>query len=91
MSEARIVRIRPISWKVSVQGKEEAEYVRGVLSGARIDSTECEQEPDLTEPRVFSFVASTRVESPLTSQELRAILESDQQIQLAFEGTRDEL
>ena len=90
MPEARIVRIRPISWKVSVQGKEEAEYVRGVLSGSRIGSTECEQEPDLTDPSVYSFVASTRLESPLTSQELRAILENDRQIQLAFEGTQDE-
>ena len=87
MPEARIVRIRPISWKVSVQGKEEAEYVRGVLSGARIDTTECEQELDLKDPRVFSFVASARVESPLTSQELQAILENDQQIEVAFDAT----
>jgi hypothetical protein len=87
MPEAKVVRIRPISWKVSVQGKEEAEYVRGVLSGARIDTSECEPARDLTEPRVFSFVASAQMESPLTSQELQAILENDRQIEVAFDAT----
>jgi hypothetical protein len=87
MPETTIVRIRPVSWKISVQGKEEAEYVRGVLSGAHIETTECEQDLDLTDPRVFSFVASTQVDSPLTAQELQAILENDRQIAVAFDVT----
>lgn len=87
MREAKIVRIRPMSWKVSVQGREQAEYVREVLSGASIDSTNCEQEPDLADPRVYSFTASTRVESPLTSQELQAILNQDERIEVVFDDT----
>ena len=85
MHKSTVCRIRPVSWKICVQGKEEAEYVRGVLSGARIDSSECEEEHDLTDPLVYSFVASPKGESPLTSVELQAILESDERIELTFD------
>jgi len=87
MKQVTVSRIRPISWKVCVKGKEEAEYVRGVLSGQRIESTECRQEPDLGETPIYSFVASATVESTLTSAELQAILENDDRIEVSFDAT----
>jgi hypothetical protein len=75
-----------MSWKVFVQGREQAEYVRKVLEAMNLASSECVLEPSLSEPPVFSFVVSPAVESPLTAAELQSILEEDQQIKVAFDA-----
>src|SRR5262245_20889468 len=84
MNKAIVNRIRPMSWKVCVQGKEEAEYVRSLLAATELDCSECDQEVDLVEPPVYSFIASPKIVSPLTSVELRLILNGDERIEIAF-------
>lgn len=86
MDKATVNRIRPMSWKIFVQGKEEAEYVRSVLGAVKLKSTECEQERDLADPPVYSFIVSPEVETPLTSAELQSILEGDERIDLTFDA-----
>ena len=88
VNKAIISRIRPISWKICIQGKEEAEYVRGRLAAVKLDTTECERERDLADPPVYSFVASYRHESPLTSSELQSILVDDDRIEVAFDAMK---
>ncbi len=83
---AVVNRIRPMSWKVFVQGREQAEYVRKVLEAMNLASSECAMEPSLSEPAVFSFVVSPSVESPLTAAELQSILEEDPQVKVAFDA-----
>ncbi len=87
MDKATVNRIRPMSWKIFVQGKEEAEYVRNVLETVKLSSTECEQEPDLADPPVYSFIVSPEVPTTLTSAELQSILEGDERIDLTFNTT----
>jgi hypothetical protein len=87
MSNVTICRIRPMSWKICVQGEGEAEYVRGVLTGAKLESTECRVEMDLAEPPVYSFVAYSKEELTITAAELESILGSDERIQLNFDST----
>jgi hypothetical protein len=86
MQKAIVNRIRPASWKVCVQGKEEAEHVRGVLAAIKLESTECKQERDLTDPPVYSFVVSSQVDAPLTSAELQSFLEADEQTEVTFDA-----
>lgn len=87
MDKATVNRIRPMSWKIFVQGNEEAEYVRSVLAAMKLRSTECTQEPDLADPPVYSFIVSPEVQAPLTSAELQSILEEDDRIELTFDST----
>lgn len=75
-----------MSWKVFVQGREQAEYVRKVLEAMNLASSECAMEPSLSEPAVFSFIVSPSVESPLTAAELQSILEEDPQVKVAFDA-----
>ena len=86
MDNAIVSRIRPISWKICVQGREEAEYVRVRLAAVKMNTTELERDRDLADPPVYSFVASYRHDSPLTSAELQSILEDDDGIDLAFDA-----
>ena len=88
MDKAIVNRIRPVSWKICIQGKEEAEYVRGRLAAVKLDTTECERDRDLVDPPVYSFVASYRHESPLTSAELQSILVDDDRIEVTFDATK---
>ena len=68
MDNAIVSRIRPISWKICVQGREEAEYVRVRLAAVKMTTTELERDRDLADPPVYSFVASYRHDSPLISE-----------------------
>jgi len=83
--KAIVCRIRPVSWKVFVQGKAAVEYVRGFLSGMRIDCSEPVQEPELHDPPIFSIVAALNPETPLTAHELEALLAGDEGIGVAFD------
>ena len=84
MKTARVSKIRPVSWKIFVQGEAEAEYVRGLLFESRIHSTMPEREPGLSEPAVWSFIATAAGDSPLTTEEIEAVLTADEKIELAF-------
>lgn len=64
---ARVCRIRPMSWKVFVQGKSGVEYVRGFLSRKRLECSKPVQEPELHDPPIFSIVATLHPETPLRS------------------------
>lgn len=88
MDKAIVNRIRPVSWKICIQGKEQAEYVRARLAAVKLDTTECERDRDLVDPPVYSFVVSYRNESPLTSAELQSILVDDDRIEVTFDATK---
>jgi hypothetical protein len=85
MDNAKIVKIRPISWRVVVQGKDEAQYVRNVLATAKIQTTQCEKEPSLLEPALYAFVATPAAETPITAVELESLLDKDERIAIDFE------
>lgn len=87
MSKINIPRIRPASWRVYVQGEQDAEYVSRVLAEAGIDTTGPEQEPGLTDPPLYAIVATAKAETPLTEEELVAILERDDKLELTFESS----
>ena len=84
MSNIAVPKIRPASWKVYVQGEQEARYVARVLGEAGIDTTEPEEEPGLTEPPLYAIVAAPKAGAPLTEEELVAILERDGKLELMF-------
>lgn len=86
MSTINIAKIRPASWKVYVQGNEEARYVSRFLSQSGLTTGEPEPTPGLTEPPLFAIVASPAGETPLTEEELVAILEKDEKLDLKFEA-----
>ena len=87
MSKVAIPKIRPVSWRVYVQGGEEARYVSRVLAEAGIDTTEPEQEPGLTHPPLYAIVATPKAEVPLTEEELVTILQQDNKLELMFESS----
>ena len=83
--EVTVCRIRPVSWKISVQGEEDAEYVRQILQAMGDGCSPSCPEPDLLEPPVFSFVMTSKGKTPLTAQELQALFEHDEHIEMAWE------
>ncbi len=85
MKNARIIRIRPVSWKISVEGQENTAHVRQLLEQMNIQTSEPQSEPTLTDIPVEAFVAQPAANSPLTQEELEAILERDPRIELKFE------
>ena len=85
MNRVRVSKIRPVSWRISVQGKEGTQYVRDLLSKINLHTSEPTAEPGLTEPPVYSFVASSSEDTPLTPEELEAILDRDALVELEFE------
>lgn len=85
-SDAVVVsRIRPVSWKVFVLGKAAADYLRGFLSEMRMDCSEPAEEPELHDTATFSLVVTLSPETPLTAEELVALLQGDKRITLAFD------
>ena len=84
MTKAVVCRIRPVTWKISVQGEASAQYVRTVLSRAGFRSTETKQEADLHDPAVYSFVATPKAATPMSPEELIALMEHDPNIEIAF-------
>ena len=87
MDIARVIRIRPVSWRISVQGEQQAQHVRQVLQRMNVETSELEPEPTLTDPPVLAFLATPAAHLPFTRQELEAILERDAAIELEFEDT----
>lgn len=83
--EAIVCRIRPISWKICVQGDNETEHVRQVLETSGAECTPPAREPDLHDPPVFSFVMTPKAMTPLTALELQSLFEQDPTIKLAWE------
>ncbi|MBN2295646.1 MAG: hypothetical protein JXM70_24660 [Pirellulales bacterium] len=84
-NNAMVARIRPMSWKVFVAGKDSADYVREKLHASGMNCTDPVREPELQEPAIFSFIATPKVETPLTAMELQAILNQDGKIEVAFD------
>jgi hypothetical protein len=85
MDKAAVCKMRPLSWKVYIQGKNAANYVRGFLSGMRFDCSEPEQEAQLYEPPVFGIVATPMAATPFTAKEMQSLLLEDENIELTFE------
>jgi hypothetical protein len=85
MEDVTISRIRPVSWKVFVQGAAEAEYVRQMLEAMHMETTPPREHPGLVEPPLYAFVVTSESESPLTTEEIAAVLERDGRISLAFD------
>ena len=84
MTKATVCKIRPITWKICVQGSESARYVRSVLERAGFQTTESKREPDLLDPAVHAFVASPKGETPMNAQELMALMSTDPEIEIPF-------
>jgi hypothetical protein len=87
MCAISVHQIRPVAWKICVQGGSEVQYVCRILGEAGIFTTQPQPEPGLTDPPVYAFVASARGEGPLTEEELVAILEQDKSVDLAFNSS----
>lgn len=84
MTQSIVCKIRPVSWKICVQGEQSAQHVRSVLDRSGFDSTSLVREPDLHEPGTFSFIATPPKKSPLNSEELIALLKQNSTIDVAF-------
>jgi hypothetical protein len=86
-SDAVIIsRIRPVSWKVFVLGKAAADYLRGFLGGMQMDCSEPVEEPELHDTATFSLVVTPSLETPLTAEELVALLQDNKRITVAFDS-----
>lgn len=85
MEQITISRIRPVSWKIFVQGEAEADYVRQMLQGLHMHTTAPKVVPSLVEPPLYAFIVTLDSDSPMTTEELAAVLERDARISLAFE------
>jgi hypothetical protein len=82
--QATVCKIRPVSWKICVQGEEAANYVRGFLSGKRFECSTPEPEPELHDPPTYSIIATPQTEAPLTAEEIQSLLQQDDKIELSF-------
>ncbi len=87
MSKITIPKIRPASWRVYVQGERGARSLRRVLSEAGIETSEPEREPTLADPPLYAIVATPTADVALTEEELVAILEHEDGLELAFEAS----
>lgn len=85
MESYKVVRIRPMSWRVSVQGAEAAEYLRQRLAELSIVAGPATPDPDLTDPPVYGVQVTFPESTPLTLEELRAILARDERLELMFD------
>ena len=84
MSKIIIPKIRPASWRVYVQGEEEAKYVRNLLTEAGMETTEPTQQAGLTEVPLYAVVAAPKNDVTLTEEELVAILRQNGRLELEF-------
>lgn len=85
--KAVISKIRPASWRVYVQGEDEARYVCQVLEKAGIDTGVLQSQMGLTDPPLFAVVVAAKAQVPLTQEELVAILKQDEGLELTFEAS----
>jgi hypothetical protein len=84
VTQSIVCKIRPVTWKICVQGEQSAQHVRSMLDRNGFASTGLVREPDLHEPGTFSFIATPPQKSPLNAEELIALLEQDSTIDVAF-------
>lgn len=84
MEKSKIVRIRPISWKIFVQGQRQAQHVRELLQQHRFRTSDPTAEPDLLEPPVYGFTVTAADGTTLMSVELQALLEQFEEIEPHF-------
>lgn len=85
MNQVIVSRIRPVSWKICVQGLEGMQYLRSMLRSNNIETDEPEQEPELQDPPVYSITARLTAGEPMVAPELTALLQQDERIELVFE------
>jgi hypothetical protein len=85
MSQPRISKIRPVSWKIYVEDEESARWARERLAAAGLETGDIERAPSLHDPPVFAFVATSPLEATLTQAELEAVLEEKVDAELVFE------
>jgi len=85
MNKAKVAKIRPVSWNLYVQGREQAEHVRSVLASAGLQTSEPQTTSDLMDDSMFVFLATPDKSMTMTSSELEAILAEDERVELAFE------
>lgn len=83
--KATVVRIRPVSWKVSVVGADCTKQVCRSLCEAGFECTAPTREPDLHDESIFAFVATPKAATSLTAPELQAILTRDGDSEVVFE------
>ena len=86
MQAAMVCRIRPMAWKIFVQGREEAEHVIKFLHEHGVICSAPFQEPELHEPPIYSAIIGLKTQASFTAHELQTLLEQDGRIELAFEG-----
>jgi CheY-like chemotaxis protein len=74
MHGAVVWKIRPVLWKIHVQGKHNAQFVRDTLRMVGLSVGVPEEEPGLVDPPVYSVSAGLREEGSFTAEDLIAIL-----------------
>ena len=84
MNKINIPKIRPASWRVYVQGEEEAKHVKQLLTEAGMDTSEPKQQAGLTEVPLYAVVAAPKNDVTLTEEELVAILRENGRLELEF-------
>lgn len=84
MHTITIPKIRPASWKVYIQGEEEARYTGRILAEAGLQVTEPICEPGLDTPPLYSIIVTPKAEVPFTGEELVAVLKQIGDLELAF-------
>lgn len=89
MKGAVVSKIRPVVWKIHVQGKPNAHYVRNTLRMFGLSVGMPEEEPGLVDPPVYSVTVGLGEEGSLTAEDLIAILhQAGLQARFAQEGQR---
>jgi hypothetical protein len=86
MTKSTVCKIRPVTWKICVQGEAAMNYVQETLQQAGFEIAGSKEEPGLHNPSVYSFLATPKADTPVNSEELTALLEKDPQIEIAFAG-----
>lgn len=90
MDPIKVSKIRPVSWRIHVQGKTAAERVQQSLVDAGMQVTMLGVEPTLDDPPVYPLLATPAGAGSITQAELSAILKLDEQVELTFEESAHE-
>ncbi len=90
MNKVLVAKLRPLSWRIYVQGEEEARHVQSALRKANMRTSEVEEEPGLLNPSVYSLTVSPSRECPLTEEELVAVLDSDPGVDVSLPSHENE-
>lgn len=90
MSNVLVAKLRPVSWRIYIQGEKEARHVQRALRKANMRTSEIDKELDLVDPGVYSLTVSPTEECPLTQEELVALLESDPHMHVSLPSQKSE-